>query len=101
MSPSGHRIELASRAVRDLRRIDRPTQRRVQQALNELAAGLETADVKPLVGVPPWMRLRVGDWRVLYRPLSAAEAADDGPGLLVARVVNRRDLLRAVRTLNL
>jgi len=45
------------------------------------------------------LRLRVGDWRVLYRPLSEAEASDGGSGLLVARVVNRRDLLLAARTL--
>jgi len=36
---------------------------------------------------------------VLYRPLSDAETGNGDPGILVARVVNRRDLLRAVRSL--
>lgn len=96
MSPNGPRIELTARAARDLRRIDAPARRRIRQALDELAAGVENADVKALTGAAPWLRLRIGDWRVLYRPLSETEG---GPGLLVARVVNRRDLLRAVRTL--
>jgi hypothetical protein len=47
--------------------------------------------------------LRSGDWRVLLRPLSAAELADVAGtatrGFLVARIVNRRDLERAVATL--
>lgn len=95
MSPYEPRIELAARTVRDLRRIDSAERRRIRQALDELAAGAENADVKALAGTAPWLRLRVGDWRVLYRPLSE----DEGTGLLVARVVNRRDLLRAVRAL--
>jgi mRNA-degrading endonuclease RelE of RelBE toxin-antitoxin system len=99
MSPNGPRIELAARAVRDLRRIGAPERRRIRQALDGLAAGAENADVKALAGAAPWLRLRAGDWRVLYRPLSEAEAAE-GPGFLIARVVNRRDLLRAVRTLD-
>lgn len=100
MSPSGLRIELAARAVRDVRRLDPPVRRRIRQALDELAVGTENADVKALTGAAPRLRLRVGDLRVLYRPLTEDEASPpDGPGVLVARVVNRRDLLRAVRTL--
>ena len=90
-------IELTTRAARDLRRVDAPARRRIREALDELAAGAENADVSALADTAPWLRLRVGDWRVLYRPLS--KTSEGGPGLLVARVVNRRDLLRAVRTL--
>ncbi len=91
-------IELATRAVKDLRRLDRPDRDRIRDALQQLAAGAENLDIKALTGSAPWLRLRVGDWRVLYRPLTGAEEPD-GAGLLVARVVNRRDLLRAVGTL--
>ncbi len=91
-------IELATRAVKDLRRLDRPDRDRIRDALQQLAAGAENLDIKALTGSAPWLRLRVGDWRVLYRPLTDAEEPD-GAGLLVARVVNRRDLLRAVGTL--
>jgi mRNA interferase RelE/StbE len=99
MSQDEPRIELATRAVRDLRRMDAPVRRRIRDALTELGAGAENADVKALAGQAPWLRLRVGDWRVIYRPLTEAETKDHGPGVLIARVVNRRDLLRAVRTL--
>ena len=101
MSAKGSRIELAGRAMRDLRRIDTPERRRIREALELLASGAENADIKALTGQAPWLRLRTGDWRVLYRPLTEAEAVEGGPGFLVAPVVNRRDLLRAVRTLDI
>jgi len=100
MSPPEPAIQLLPRAVRDLRRIDGPTRRRIAQALDALAAGAANTNVKALAGSAPWLRLRVGDWRVLYRPRSAVESAATGPGYIVARVVNRRDLLRAVSTLS-
>lgn len=100
MSPAPPCVELSARAMRDLRRIDGHERRRIRQALDELVSGAENADVKALAGQAPWLRLRAGDWRVLYRPLTEAEADQGGPGFLVARVVNRRDLLRAVRTLD-
>jgi hypothetical protein len=50
-------------------------------------------DIKALTGRSPWLRMRVGDWRVIYRP------ADPGPGWYVARVVNRRDLDATVKQL--
>ena len=79
--------------------MDGPQRRRVRDALEALSAGADNLDVKALAGRAPWLRLRVGDWRVLYRPLSAEEAAAGGPGWLVARVVDRRDLERSVRSL--
>jgi mRNA-degrading endonuclease RelE of RelBE toxin-antitoxin system len=100
MNPNPSRVELAARAMRDLRRIDGRERRRIRQALDELASGTANADIKALAGAAPWLRLRAGDWRVLYRPLTETEAVQGGPGFLVARVVNRRDLLRAVRTLD-
>jgi len=101
MSPNGPRVELAARAVRDLRRIDPQERRRIRQSLDDLAAGAENLDVKALAGAAPWLRLRAGDRRVLYRPLTEHDAASGGPGFLVARVVNRRDLLHAVRSLGI
>lgn len=85
-----------------------------ERVVRVLAAALEpvpspgNADVRPLVGYAPWLRLRVGDWRVVYRPLQAEELAaikdargeiDAADGFLVFRIVHRRDLQRAVRAL--
>jgi hypothetical protein len=71
--------------------------RRVRSALNELAAGAKNLDLKPPAGRAPWRRLRTGELRVLYRPLTASEAADGG--YLIARVIHRRELQRAVSSL--
>jgi hypothetical protein len=47
--------------------------------------------------------MRVGDYRILFRPLTAAELADLGrkepSGWLIARVVHRSELERAIRGL--
>jgi mRNA interferase RelE/StbE len=86
------KIELAPRATRDLRRIDRQTRKRVQQAFEALGADAANLDIKPVTGHAPWRRLRVGEYRVLYREL----AAEANSRYLVARVIDRRDLHRAI-----
>jgi mRNA interferase RelE/StbE len=85
-------ITLAPRAIRDLKHLDRPTRKRVQQAFEALAADAANLDIKQIAGHSPWRRLRVGEYRVLYRELSA----EDDSRHLVARVIDRRDLHRAI-----
>src|SRR5712692_5134478 len=102
-------IELSRRAERDLRGVTGDDRRRIIRALREdLTAEppAENLDIVPLRGREPWLRMRVGDWRILFRPLTPAEfaqlgdvAGDAERGYLVARIVNRRDLERAVETL--
>ena len=94
------RIVLSRRAERDLRRIGRgEALARLREALEGLAVGEANLDVKLLAGFAPWHRLRVGDYRVLYRAIEPDEAGDSDARFLVARVVHRRDLERAVATL--
>jgi mRNA-degrading endonuclease RelE of RelBE toxin-antitoxin system len=102
-------VELSGRAQRDLRRMERPERERIAKALDGLAAvpPPDNLDIEPLKGKKPWMRMREGDWRIIYRPMSAAELehmAELGDlegyeGFLVARVVNRKDLEKAVKAL--
>lgn len=99
-------VELGRRAQRDLRTLPDRDRRRIVRALrDELATDPlpPNVDLIALRGRAPWLRLRSGDWRVLLRPLTAAELADVAAtaarGFLVARIVNRRDLDRAVATL--
>lgn len=93
-------IVLSRRAERDLRRVGSGEGlARIHEALAALAAGDANLDVKPLVGAAPWHRMRVGDSRILYRPVGPAEQIDAEAQWLVARVVDRRDLERAVTTL--
>jgi mRNA-degrading endonuclease RelE of RelBE toxin-antitoxin system len=57
-----------------------------------LAAGRDAnLDLKPLKGLKPWLRLRVGDYRVVYR-LQARS-------ILVARVVSRQQRESALNKL--
>ncbi len=92
MMDSLSNIKLAPRAIGDLKRFDRQTHKRVRQAFQALGADAANLDVKPVAGHAPWCRLRVGEHRVLYREL--AEETD--ARYLVARVIDRRDLHRAI-----
>jgi mRNA-degrading endonuclease RelE of RelBE toxin-antitoxin system len=66
-------VRLSRRAERDLRGLPRSDLVRIRQALLDLDAGATNLDVKPLSGAAPWLRLRSGDFRILYRPI------DPGP----------------------
>jgi len=95
---------LAPPAERDLRKLRRlPDLGRLRVAIRALERGDEGLDVAALEGRRPWRRLREGDWRIIFRPLSPAEARRLGiandEAILIARIVNRRDLERAIRTL--
>ena len=99
-------LELSRRAQRDLRALPDRDRSRIVRALREGLASdpvPRNLNLVALQGRPPWLRLRSGDWRVLLRPLSETEFADVAGtatrGFLVARIVNRRDLERAVATL--
>lgn len=99
-------VELSRRAQRDLRVLPDRDRSRIVRALREGLASdplPRNLDVVALQGRAPSLRLRSGDWRVLLRPLNAPELADVAGtatrGFLVARIVNRRDLERAVATL--
>jgi len=95
-----NRFVLSRRAERDLRRIGRgEALARLREMLEGLAVGEANLDVKPLAGSAPWHRLRVGDYRVLYRAVEPDEAGDSDACFLVARVVHRRELEQAVATL--
>jgi mRNA-degrading endonuclease RelE of RelBE toxin-antitoxin system len=86
------KIKLAPRAVRDLKQLDRKTRKRVQRAFEALGADAANLDVKTVAGHAPWRRLRIGEHRVLYRELGGEADAR----YLVARVIDRRDLHRAI-----
>lgn len=57
-------VVLTPSARRDIRRLDRQISRRVEHALDQLAANPASAELRKLKGRNE-SRLRVGDWRVL------------------------------------
>ena len=69
-------------AIKDLRRLDVITEKRIHRAVERLASAGH-GDVKRLVGRDSEWRLRVGDWRVTF-------TLDSGTGgMLVLRVRHR------------
>lgn len=62
------RVEYGRDAARTLLRMDRATARRIRSKVAQLATDPESLanNVKPLRGSDRLMRLRVGDWRVIY-----------------------------------
>lgn len=88
-------VRLGRRAAKDLDSLSKQAARRVIVAIERLASDPSTSalDVKALVGRRPWKRLRVGDHRVLFRLY-------EGKGvLLVGRVIDRKELEKAVQSL--
>jgi len=72
-------------ALKDRRRIAEERVAEITARLQMIASGRgRNLDIKPLKGHKPWLRLRVGDYRVVFR-LS-------GTVILVARVVSRQEL---------
>jgi len=87
---------LSNAARRDLRNIGPGADAdRIAAALRSLGDDSTDLDVQSLNGHPGWLRLRVEDWRVVYRPrerrrMRRRSGADEA-GWVVAHIVNRRD----------
>jgi mRNA interferase RelE/StbE len=62
---SKYRIELRPAAVRALRKLDPPVRRRVQGAIALLAEDPRPPAARALKG-RPGLRVRVGDYRIIY-----------------------------------
>ena len=98
------RVQFSRRARKDIERLSSPTRARVRAALGGLVEvpPRSNLDIRPLIGRTPWLRLRIGNVRVILRPLARSEASRLGvepPGYLVERVIDRRDLDDALRPL--
>lgn len=82
MSDDPRRVVLTRRGGKELRRLDPQTQRRLIAALDRLADGDPSLDVKRLTGSQQ-SRIRVGDMRVIF------ESDRETGEILVYRVVPR------------
>ena len=81
-----HHVEVAAAAVRQLRKLDRSAQRRVQAAIELLAAEPRPNAAKKLVGGDGEWRVRTGDYRIVY------EIHDNVLLVLVVAVGHRREI---------
>lgn len=63
---SSYKVELKRPASKFLAKQDRPTQKRIIQALEELEKTPPEGDIKPMKGQPGLYRLRMGTYRAVY-----------------------------------
>jgi len=107
MGDAQNHIEFSKRALKDLKNLPEQTRRRARRYLKGLEPipRPENLDIKAIEGHQLWFRLRGGDYRILFRPLSSSErdllvmrrgTLAGETGYLVARVVNRSELERAI-----
>lgn len=83
-----YRIEVAPAALRQLRKLDRTAQKRMQAAIELLAEQPRPSGAKKLVGGEGEWRVRTGDYRIVY------EIHDDVLLVLVVAVGHRREIYR-------
>jgi len=81
-------IDIRPRARRSLRQLDMPARKTIASAIDGLASEPRPPDVTALKGHRPWLRTRVGDYRIIY-------AVDDSAHVVtVAAVGHRREVYR-------
>jgi mRNA interferase RelE/StbE len=81
-------IEVAPAALRQLRKIDGTDRVRVIAAIDRLANQPRPAGVRALTGHPGLLRIRVGDYRVVY-------SVDDGKLVVtIIAAAHRRAIYR-------
>jgi mRNA interferase RelE/StbE len=85
-----YRIELTRDALRALAKLDRSVRRRIQAAIDELAGDPRPAGMIALRGAPGAVRIRVGDYRIIYA------LHDDRLLIVVIDIGHRRDVYRNV-----
>ena len=87
---AAYRVEVATRARRDLERLAPSILGRIHQVLTALGEDPRPTGSQKLVGLAAY-RIRVGDHRVIYE-------IDDGARIVVVvRVRHRREVYRTLR----
>ncbi len=85
---ASYRIEWKRSALKELRRLPSPVQRRIFQAVEDLTDNPYPHGVVKLTGSKHSYRLRVGDYRVVYTVESSILLIE------IVRIRHRRDVYR-------
>ena len=83
-----HTVEFTAAANREYRKLPRGIQTSIRPAIDALADDPRPHGVEKLAGMDDTWRIRVGDYRIIYRIL------DDRLVVLVIRVGHRREVYR-------
>lgn len=81
-------VDLKPAAARDLRKLPEDVRRRIARRIDALATDPTPAGADALKGEPDLFRLRVADYRILYRLDRKARV------VLAARIGHRREVYR-------
>jgi mRNA interferase RelE/StbE len=81
-------VILKPSAARELRKLAKPIQRRIGKKIDELAENPRPPDAKALAGGEGFLRVRAGEYRVVYT------VRDRALIVLVVRIGHRRDIYR-------
>ncbi len=81
-------VEIATPAVKTLRNLPRPDQRRIAARIDALAENPRPPGVEKLEGADDLYRIRAGDYRIVYR------IEDERLLVLVIRIGHRREVYR-------
>jgi mRNA interferase RelE/StbE len=83
---SQYRLEFTDAARRQLRKLPRQAAQRLRPVIDALADDPRPAGARALQGQPGVLRVRVGDYRILYT------VEDDRLVVLVIRIGHRREV---------
>ena len=84
-----YRVELLPAARRQLEKCEPAVKQRLKTAIDRLATNPRPAGSKRLKGLADLLRIRVGEYRILYR------VVDERLVVLIIRVGHRREVYRA------
>lgn len=77
------RIQYATRAEKDLQKLDTATREDIIRAVDGLLEKPPQGDLKMLTAMKGLWRIRVGDWRIIYSRNKATKT------FLIARILRR------------
>ena len=83
------RIELAKQPEKVVSKLDKPTKKRIKEALDKIPDG----DIIVLQGSNGSFRLRVGSWRIIFSYITI----DDEKAVLVEKIAPRGEVYKGVR----
>lgn len=86
---AAYTIDVRPRARRSLRQLDPPVRKTVAKIIDNLAIDPRPPGFLPLTGHRPYLRVRSGDYRVIYA------VDDDACVVIVAAVGHRREIYRS------
>jgi mRNA interferase RelE/StbE len=87
---SAYTVEARPRVRKTLRQLDPGIRKAVLDAIRALGTDPRPAGVTPLKGHRPWLRVRVGDYRIIY------DVDDTSRTVTIAVVGHRREVYRGL-----